>query len=173
MVILVLLVLVSVPLVEIAVFIEVGGRIGAPWTIAITLLTAAAGLFLMRREGLSTVERARASLDAGHFPLDEVFNGLCLLIAGGLLLFPGLLTDVLGLILFVPAVRRVLGREMARRFAAKAEIRTFDAHGNPIPSDGRAGIVIDGEFREIDRSDAGPPEDKPPPTLPKSGPKLD
>ena len=171
MAILVLLALFLVPVAEIAVFIEVGGRIGAVPTIAITLLTAAAGIFLLRREGFAAVERARVSLESGRFPLDEVFNGLCLLAAGGLLLIPGLVTDVLGLVLFVPAVRRALGREMARRFAAKAEIRTFDARGNPIPPEGRTGVVIDGEFREIDPSEAKPPEGGPPPSLPKSGAK--
>lgn len=173
MAVLFLLALVLVPVVEIAVFIEVGGRIGAAPTIAITLLTAVVGIVLLRREGFATVERARASLEAGWFPLDEVFNGLCLLAAGGLLLIPGLVTDVLGLVLFVPAVRRVLGREVARRFAAKAEIRTFDSRGNPVPPNGGAGITIDGEFREIDPSDPRPPENGRPPSLPKSGPKSD
>lgn len=171
MAVLILLALVLVPVVEIAVFIEVGGRIGAAPTIAITLLTAAAGIFLLRREGFAAIERARASLESGRFPLDEVFSGLCLLAAGGLLLIPGLVTDVLGLVLFVPAVRRVLGREMTRRFAAKAEIRTFDSQGNPVPPGDRAGVTIEGEFREIDPSDAKPPDDEPPPSLPKSGPK--
>lgn len=171
MVVFILLALVLVPVVEIAVFIEIGGRIGAAPTIAITLLTAAAGIFLLRREGFAAVERARTSLESGRFPLDEVFNGLCLLAAGGLLLIPGLVTDVLGLVLFVPAVRRVLGGEMARRFAAKAEIRTFDSRGNPVPPGGRAGVTIEGEFREVDPPDAKPPDDEPPPSLPKPGPK--
>ena len=73
---------VCVPIIEIVLFIEVGGRIGLGPTISVVVLTAFAGTFLLRQQGLATLRRAQASLEENRFPLDEVFDGLCLVGAG-------------------------------------------------------------------------------------------
>ena len=111
-----LLVMVGVPIVEIAVFIEVGGRLGLWPTLATVILTAMAGTALLRQQGLATLQRVHESLEANRFPMAEVFDGLCLLVAGALLLTPGFVTDAAGLLLFVPAVRGALRRAFGRGF---------------------------------------------------------
>ena len=91
-----------IPIVEIAVFIEVGGRIGLWNTVAVVIITAMIGTWLLRSQGLKTLESARRNMERQVFPVAELFDGICLLLAGGLLLSPGFVTDAFGFLLFVP-----------------------------------------------------------------------
>ncbi len=147
---------VGIPLIEIAVFISVGGQIGVWPTIALVILTAIAGSALLRWQGFSTLMRARQSLDQGIVPMKEVFDGVCLLAAGALLLTPGFVTDALGLLLFVPAFRHGLGRALWRHLAARGVIHVhtqgggFDGGPGDGPSDGPGGVTIDGDYEEVD-----------------------
>jgi len=168
----ILLALIAIPIIEIAVFIEVGGRIGALNTILMIVITAMVGTWLLRSQGLQTLQRAQESLNHNVFPVSEVFDGLCLVVAGGLLLTPGFVTDVFGLLLFVPWVRKNL-RELAWSFLARsgrAGVWT-NAEGPMGPGGnypgGNGPPTIDGEFREIDKDkkdQAGPDEKLPPPS---------
>lgn len=151
MFILVLLALIGVPLLEIAVFIEVGGLIGLWPTLALIVLTAVLGSWQLRAQGLATLARGRASMDRGELPTRELFDGLCLLVAGALLLTPGFITDAFGALLFVPGVRDILRRALGRHLAAKAETRVF-VDGQEI-----RGGTIDGEYRDL--TDHPPPDD--------------
>ncbi len=161
---LILLLLIAVPLVEVAVFIEVGGRIGIAATIALTLLTAVAGTALLRAQGLATLERARAQMDRGIVPARELFDGLCLLIAGALLLTPGFVTDLVGLVLFFPAVREALRQFLGRRLEVSASGRVYSS-GRRGPR-GRPGAdVIDGEYRDV--TDDESEDDDDPPRIPR------
>ena len=99
---------IGLPLLEIAVFIEVGGEIGVWPTIAATVVTALAGSVLLRAQGLATLTRARAQMDQGQLPAREMFEGVCLVLAGAMLLLPGFVTDFIGLLLFIPPLREVL-----------------------------------------------------------------
>ena len=137
----ILLALIAVPLMEIAVFIEVGGRIGLLPTIALCILSAMAGAALLRRQGLATLMRARAAMDRGEFPVGEVFDGFCILLAGALLLTPGFVSDVIGLTLFLPPVRRRFRILMARRMAA-------DGGGNG-PTRSQGPRVIETDYEDI------------------------
>lgn len=110
--ILILLLFIAVPIAEIAVFIELGGWIGLWPTIGCIVLTAMIGTVLLRQQGLSVLTRVRQNHDRGEVPLDAVFDGACLLVAGLLLLTPGFLTDSVGFALFVPPFRRWLGRSL-------------------------------------------------------------
>ena len=76
------LALVGVPLIEIAVFIEIGGRIGLGSTLVLIVATALVGAALLRQQGLATLSRARATLDRGELPVQELLDGVCLLVAG-------------------------------------------------------------------------------------------
>jgi len=165
------LALIAIPIIEIAVFIEVGGRIGALNTILMIVITAMIGTWLLRSQGLQTLQRAQESLNQNVFPASEVFDGLCLIVAGGLLLTPGFVTDVFGFLLFVPWVRKKL-REMAWSFLARsgrAGVWTNAEYpmgpgGNHPGGGGPA--TIDGKFREIDKNqedEADPDEKLPPP----------
>lgn len=131
--------LLALPLIEIAGFVVVGGRIGAPATIGLTVLTAGAGLFVARLQGAGLLRRARDAFAHDEPPVAEAVEGLMLAAAGLLLLAPGFASDAAGALLLVPplrfaAVYWLLGR-LARR---------------------RGGAVIDGEFRRVDAE--SPPE---------------
>jgi len=158
MALILLAVFIGLPLLEIAVFIQVGGAIGVWPTIAATVATALAGSLLLRAQGVGVLMRARAQMDQGQLPAREMFEGVCLVLAGALLLVPGFVTDVIGLLLFVPPLREMLRGMIARHVAAKAargEARVFvdGVEVRNTQTRGR-GPVIDGEFEDLS------PEDK-------------
>ncbi|MCK7615267.1 FxsA family protein [Roseibium sediminicola] len=98
------------PLIEIAVFIWIGGLIGVLPTILLTVVTALAGSLMLRQQGLSLLMRMQKELDAGRSPGNEVMQGAMIVLASILLLIPGFVTDAIGLLLFVPPVREALAR---------------------------------------------------------------
>ncbi len=152
MAIVLLLAFVITPIIEIAVFIEIGGLIGLWPTIAVVVVTALAGAALLRAQGLATLARAQQSLARGEFPVRQVFDGACLLVAGALLLTPGFVTDGVGLALFLPPVRDFLGR----RLLASGRVRV-DTGTEAAPPGGDDGI-IEGEYQEVETErDAKPP----------------
>lgn len=163
-----LLIIVGVPIVELMLLIEVGGRIGAIYTVGLVICTAAIGVTLVRLQGHSALARAQASLDENRLPVGEAVDGVFLLMAGGLLLFPGFITDAIGLLLLIPIVRRGLGLGIWRALAARGVLR---------PQRAPQEDVIDGEFVDLTNRPKGPDEtqgrlEKPKPdTKPKSGPK--
>ncbi len=152
MAIIILLALILGPLIEIAVFIQVGGAIGLWPTLILIVVTALLGTWQLRAQGLATLRRARSQIDRGVMPARELFDGVCLLLAGVLLLVPGFVTDAIGALLFVPALREVLRRVIGRRIAASAETRVF-VDGKEVyhrrPGDG----VIDGDYRDVTEQD--------------------
>ena len=161
--------MIGVPIIEIAVFIEVGGRLGLWPTLATIILTAMAGTALLRRQGLATLQRVHESLEANRFPMAEVFDGLCLLVAGALLLTPGFVTDAAGLLLFVPAVRVALRQAFGRYLVASGRLDAWTNKPGPFASGGGGNTVIDGEYHEVPPQNAaannGDDTDQPPPTI--------
>jgi UPF0716 protein FxsA len=109
-----------VPLVELAVIIQVGQWLGVADTIALLILMSAAGAWLAKREGMAVLRRIQQQLERQRMPGAELLDAGLILLAGALLLTPGFLSDVLGLFLLLPpvrvAVRRGLRRYLARRF---------------------------------------------------------
>lgn len=103
------------PLLEIAVFIWIGGLIGVLPTILLTVITALAGSLMLRQQGLSLLTRMQKELDAGRTPGNEVMQGAMIVLASILLLIPGFVTDAVGLLLFVPPVREALARLIVSR----------------------------------------------------------
>ncbi len=163
---------IGVPLVEIAVFIQVGGWIGLGPTLALVVVTAVLGTWQLRAQGLATLLRARDQVERGALPARELFDGACLLVAGALLLTPGFMTDAVGFLLFLPPVREKLRAFLARYVQASMETQRFVGGGEAGPGPtgrpggrpgerpgGAQGPIIDGEFRDV--SDAAPPEDPP------------
>lgn len=168
---------IAVPLIEIGVFIQVGGLIGLWPTLAIVFITAIAGTALLKQQGLATLRRAQASLDRGEMPLREVFDGACLLFAGALLLTPGFVTDAIGLLLFLPpfrdALRRMIVPALMKRGTLHMQRTRGGFHGGyqggfgggphgPRPGPGPGGPTdIEGEYREVDPASERSPERHP------------
>lgn len=135
-----LFLLVTVPLVELYLLIEIGRGIGALYTIALCLLTAALGTALLRQQGIQTLARARVNLDRGTLPAIELMEGVALAVGGVLLLTPGFVTDVIGFACLLPPTRRVLVSLLLRRVKT-----TRSGADHP----GR--ITIEGEYERRDR----------------------
>jgi UPF0716 protein FxsA len=109
------LILLGLPLLEIAVFVIVGSKIGVLWTIALVVLAAVAGSVLLRIQGFGVLNRIRSEMDAGRNPGRELANGAMIMLAGILLLIPGFVTDIIGLLLFIPLIRDLAWRFLKRR----------------------------------------------------------
>ena len=107
------LVFLIVPIIEIALFIQVGDAIGLWPTLAMIVATAVIGSAIVRHQGLQALERARVAMERDRLPLKEAATGIALLVAGFLLITPGFFTDTLGFLLLVPAIRASLGTWLA------------------------------------------------------------
>jgi len=130
-----LLLFTIVPLLELFILIKLGGVIGVGPTVAIVIGTGMLGAWLARHQGLGVLRRVGAELDQGRLPAEALLDGLLILIAGALLLTPGLITDALGFTLLAPP-----GRKIARRLAKNAFLRRA-GKGRADPS------VIDVDWR--------------------------
>ena len=151
---------IAVPLIEIGVFIEVGGLIGLWSTLGLVILTAMVGTWQLRAQGLATLSRARSQMDRGIVPAHELFDGLCLLVAGALLLTPGFVTDGLGLLLFLPPFRAFLRGWAARHMQAHGQARVW-VDGQEVRRGPGSG-VIDGDYEDLTgrRGGGEDPEDE-------------
>jgi UPF0716 protein FxsA len=112
-----LLLFILVPIAELYVIIQVGQQIGVLWTIAILIADSVLGTMLMRSQGRAAWRRFNAALQAGRPPAREVLDGVLVIFGGALLLTPGFLTDIFGLIFLLPPSRAVVRRILVRRFA--------------------------------------------------------
>jgi UPF0716 protein FxsA len=97
-----------VPFAELYVLIQVGHVIGALPTIGVLVLVSVVGAWLVKREGFVVLDRARTRIDMGEVPGRELVDGVLILFAGALLVSPGFLTDVVGVLLLLPPVRAAL-----------------------------------------------------------------
>lgn len=156
----ILLAFILVPIVEIGVFIEVGGALGLWPTLGLILLTAFLGSWQLRVQGLATLTKARAQMERGTMPARELFDGLCLLVAGALLLTPGFVTDALGALLFVPPFRAFLRNWAARYIAVhgSAHGQVFTDGADPRRS-APDGDIIDGEYEDVSESPSSHKDD--------------
>lgn len=110
-----LLLFVVLPAVELALLIEVGSRIGTPATLALIAVTGVVGATLARRQGLGVLRHLQREVDAGRLPAGSLVDGVLILVAGALLVTPGILTDAFGFLCLVPAFRRLLKGALRRR----------------------------------------------------------
>jgi UPF0716 protein FxsA len=124
--------LLVIPIAELWVIIQVADRIGALNTVAILVLVSIAGAWLLKQQGMSTWRRLQDTLRRGRVPAQEVADGALILFGGALLLTPGFLTDVIGLLLLIPPTRAAI-RNVFRRGAGRWARRRVDAHGRDVP----------------------------------------
>ena len=144
--------LLVIPLAEIATFVIVGGQIGVLPTIGLVLATAVTGTILLRIQGFGVLARIRATMDAGGMPGRDLVHGFMIMAAGLLLLTPGFITDTIGLLLFVPAIR-----DFAWSVVRERVVVTASASYRRRP--GGDGRTIDLDDDEFERQTGRPPRD--------------
>ncbi|MGI9425487.1 MAG: FxsA family protein [Hyphomicrobiaceae bacterium] len=166
----ILLLFVAVPLIELALLIELGRQIGFWWTIGIVIFTAFAGTAVLQQQGLQTLGRINESMASGVPPIEPVVEGFFLVIAGAFLLTPGILTDTVGFLLLVPPLRRMMARWSFDRIMATGSVYVRTAGRRPESDSSRAesayrprpdvgdGPIIDGDFQRVE----DPKQDRPP-----------
>jgi UPF0716 protein FxsA len=147
---------VAVPMIEIALFIQVGGLIGLWPTLGLVLLSALVGSWLVREQGLGALADLQRSMSELRDPTEPFAHGLMILFAGLLLLTPGFFTDMIGILLLVRPLRAVILARVAGR------IQVMGGPGTPPedPYSGRRSArpdVVDGEFHEIPPGSPGIP----------------
>ena len=148
---------IAVPLVEIGLFIQVGGAIGLWPTLLIVLLTAFLGSWLVRSQGARELANLRGSFNELRDPTEPLANGAMILFAGALLLTPGFFTDIVGFSLLVPQVRTAAFKFIK----SKVNVQGFQLGGAannqpPQQPHGRQNGVIDVDFEDITENDDTP-----------------
>lgn len=154
-----LIAFIAVPLIEIGLFIQVGGAIGLWPTLLIVLITAFLGTFLVRTQGAMALGQVRNSFSDMRDPTEPLAHGAMILFAGALLLTPGFFTDAVGFSLLIPAVRSAAFQYIRARVKVQG-FGTASGHPNQHRPDHTAtqGDVIDADFYEVDEAprDNGP-----------------
>lgn len=143
----------AVPLIEIALFIQVGDAIGLWRTLAIVIATAIIGTWLVRSQGMMALGQLRGSFSRLDDPTEPLAHGAMILVAGALLLTPGFFTDAVGFALLMPPVRSSVLAYLKKR----VHVQSFDMgeRSNP-PERSTSGDVIDGEFEEVSQDESKP-----------------
>lgn len=154
-----LIAFIAVPMIEIALFIQIGGAIGLGWTLAIVLITAVLGTMLVRSQGAQALGQLKSSFNELQDPTEPLVHGAMILFSGALLLTPGFFTDAVGFALLVPGVRRYVYQSLRSRI----QVHSFGTPGRDDPRQYRqpqqGSDIIEGEYHEIsekDRQSKGP-----------------
>tara|TARA_Y100000816_G_scaffold247219_1_gene195874 strand:+ start:256 stop:681 length:426 start_codon:yes stop_codon:yes gene_type:complete len=134
----VLIGIISVPIIEIYLFIKIGSQIGALTTIILIFLTAILGIFYARYEGLNTLKSGFVQLVRNEMPVYEIISGAAITFAALLLIVPGFATDIIGFLLIFPLTRNLILKILSSKFRVKKN---------------KAEKFIDGEFEDIEKED--------------------
>ena len=140
-----MILLLLVPVAEIAVFIQVGSRLGAGMTVLLVVISAVVGVWLVRRQGLATATRVQAMVARGESPALGMLEGLALLAAGVLLVIPGFLTDIAAFVLLIPPLRRGIIQLTLRHMRLEGGV----AHHSP-GTDKPGRNPLEGKSRRVD-----------------------
>jgi UPF0716 protein FxsA len=149
------LLIIFLPLLEIAGFIAIGGRIGVGLTLLWVIADTIIGFSLLSTLGAGTMRRARQSAQAEVYPFEEMFEGFCIIAGALLLIFPGFISDFLALPLLLPPLRRGVFLFLKRRHKnlfddLGTSSRGFTSWYYEERGHGRAAHTIEGEFRKTD-----------------------
>ena len=120
-----------VPVIELVLLFQVGARIGLPATLGIIIVTAIIGVRLTRAQGAHNMQRARAAMNEGRMPHEEVLDGMLIILAGVLLIIPGLLTDALGSALMIPTLRTGVRNRLGNSFNARTPFADTPSSNKP------------------------------------------
>ena len=152
------LLFVSIPIIEIALFIQVGGWLGLWPTLAIVIATAILGTFLVRNQGLMAISNIRTNLQEFQDPTESLAHGAMILASGLLLLTPGFFTDAVGFTLLVPPFRLALFHWIRGKVNVKSFVQTSYHHEQRPAADGD---VIDGDFSDLENDGPRPTHNPP------------
>jgi UPF0716 protein FxsA len=150
------LLFIVVPIAELAVIIQVGQAIGVWWTIALLIADSILGSALMRSQGRAAWRRFGEATQAGRVPAREVLDGALVVFGGALLLTPGFITDILGLILLIPPTRAVVRGILARRLAHRMVVSVSGPQVRRRRDDDVEGTAVD-----VDAERLGRPRERP------------
>lgn len=148
---------ICVPIIEIALFIQIGGWIGLWPTIAIVLFTAFVGASLVRSQGIQTLMTVQSRLQQGELPAQQIIEGIMLAVSGVLLLTPGFMTDALGLLVLLPAPRTWMAKQLMQRVKVNASSQYHSSSpfnngygDNPFNNSehDQQGDIFEGEFEK-------------------------
>jgi len=137
---------IAVPLIEIALFVQVGGLIGLWPTLAIVVITAFVGTWLMRAQGVLAINQLKNSLNELGDPTESLAHGAIILFAGALLLTPGFFTDAVGFSFLIPPVRTAVYRYMRTRM----NVQSFSVGGNRQQRPGDDDTILDVDYEEVE-----------------------
>jgi len=116
-----LLLIISIPIVEIYLFIKIGSQIGALTTISLVFITAFVGIFYARYEGFNTLKSGMSQIIRSELPIYEIVSGAALAFAALLLIIPGFATDVLGLLIIFPPTRKIFLKNVSKNYSKKVK----------------------------------------------------
>ena len=148
------------PIIEIAILVQVGGIIGGWNTIAVVIITAFVGAYLVRREGLHTLQTAQQKMQQNTVPARELVEGMMLVVAGILLVTPGFITDILGFLFVLPPSRHYLAAQISKHMQMRV-VTTAGTYTQTGPgrqeygfrSRGNDDDVIEGEYDDKTEQD--------------------
>lgn len=146
------LILIAWPIAEIAAFIVVGGKIGVLWTIGLIFAASVLGGILLRIQGFGAVNRIRREMDTGKVPGRDLAHGAMIMLAGLLLILPGFVSDIVGLLLFLPPVRDLAWRLLRGRITIITDFRGFGGDG--VRRGGRQIDLGEGEYSRSGEPDS-------------------
>ena len=152
--------LLALPLLEIALLIRAGQKLGLWPVMAIIVGTGILGIVVLVRQRFAVVSGVMNSVNEGKPPLAPVLNGAFLLLAGGLLFSPGLICDAAGLLLLIPPVRRLVAQWTVNRLMRDAEVHVATyGDGRLAPGEREGGPIIEGEFERLGERGTDPDRD--------------
>lgn len=114
------LIFIIVPLIELMLLIEVGSVIGSAWTFIIIIATALIGTRLVKQQGFQTWGNIQQEMATGQLPAQSLFDGICILISGVLLITPGFITDTIGFLLVTPPFRAMMYQQLGSKIQVRA-----------------------------------------------------
>lgn len=149
-------VLLAWPLAEIAGFVVVGRALGLWWTLGLVIGTGLLGAFMMRQQGLHLLKKLSEQSQQGQIPASSVIDGAMIVVAGILLLLPGFVTDIIGIALFIPFVRRLLWSAIGKRVVVVGPRSSRGGFSHPAggarENPNTAGKVVDLEEEDFHRN---------------------
>ena len=135
----ILLLIILIPVVEIYLFIEIGSKIGALYTISLIFITAFLGVFYARYEGFNTLKSGLSKMMKNELPIYEIISGAALAFASLLLIIPGFATDFIGLIMIFPPTRKLIFNKFSKNYSTKIKKKEDFIEGESEDIDDRNG----------------------------------